>query len=291
MDRELWAIIAAHLTHLSTITRRGRFNHPTTRIVRVYLWAVLHERPIYWACDKRNWVGVKPPRELPDQSTMSRRLFRPETFAVLEMLMDLLEPIMRDALVLRLDGKPLPVSKHSQDRQAMIGRGAGGLQKGYKLHAIYAENNRPVAYRVAPMNVDERKVAAEFVREADLGEGYLIADANYESNPLYELVNENGRVLVTPRRYANAKGVGQTHKHSVYRLAMIERMKAPSPFIRSVLENRKPVETRFANLCNFGGGLTHLPPWVRGDRVPVYVTAKLVIRLARDRVREKQNAA
>lgn len=291
MDHELWSIIAAHLTYLSTITRRGRFNHPTTRIIRVYMWAVLHERPIYWACDKRNWVGVKPPRELPNQSTMSRRLCRPETIAMLDALMDLLEPVPHHALMLRLDGKPLPVSKHSQDRLATIGRGAGGLQKGYKLHAIYAENNRPIAYRVAPMNVDERVVAAEFLREVDLGEGYLIADANYETNPLYELANTYGRVLVTPRRFAKAKGLGQSRVHSVHRVAMIERMKAPSSFIRSVLNNRKPVETRFANLCNFGGGLTHLPPWVRGRRVPVYITAKIIIRLARDRAIEQNDAA
>lgn len=291
MERELWTIIAHHLTHLSTTTRRGRFVHPTSRILRVYLWAVLHERPYSWACHKANWGGVKPPRILPDQSTMSRRLCRTETSAMFQALMDLLEPVMPHALVLRLDGKPLPVSKHSRDRQATIGRGAGGLQRGYKLHAIYAENNRPIAYRVAPLNVDERVVAAEFLREVDLGEGYLLADANYETNPLYDLAHEVGRVLVTPRRFPNAKGLGQSRVHSVHRVAMIERMKAPSPFIRELLHNRDDIETRFANLTNFAGSLTHLPPWVRGRRVPVYVTAKLTIRLARDRALEQMNAA
>ena len=65
MERELWNILAAELTHLSTLIRRGRFTHPVTRIVRVYLWAVLHDRPVYWACDRRNWIGVKPPAKLP----------------------------------------------------------------------------------------------------------------------------------------------------------------------------------------------------------------------------------
>ena len=291
MERDLWNVIATHLTYLATITRRGRFQHHTARIVRVYLWAVLHDRPVYWACDKRNWLGVKPPKILPDQSTMSRRMPRAETQMMLDALMDLLEPPQREALVLRIDGKPLPVAKHSQDRQATIGRGAGGMQKGYKLHAMYAGNNRPIAYQVTPMNVDERVVAAQMMRQIEMGEGYLLADANYETNPLYDQAADVGRVLVTPRRFRHAKGLGQSRQHSEHRVAMIERMKAPSPFIRELLENRGDVETRFANLTNFAGGLTHLPPWIRGERVPTYVTAKIIIRLARDRMLEKQSAA
>ncbi len=284
MERELWNILTAQLTVMSTLVRRRRFVHPTARILRVYLWAVLHDRPVYWACDRRHWVGVKPPAALPDQSTMSRRLARPETRRALDQLMDRLEPQTQHALTLRIDGKPLAVAKHSVDRRATIGRGAGGFQKGYKLHAIYAENNRPVAYRVAPMNVDERIAAKQMIEQEQLGEGYLLADANYETNPLYDQAAGAGRVLVTPRRFRHAKGLGQSRVHSPHRVAMIQRMRAPSPFIRQLLSTRRSVETRFANLCNFGGGLTHLPPWVRGRRVEPYVTAKILIRLARDHV-------
>lgn len=291
MERELWSIIAAHLTHLSTVTRRGRFEHPTTRIVRVYLWAVLHDRPVYWACDRRNWIGVKPPRILPDQSTMSRRLHRPETEQLLEMLLDRLEPAELNALVMRLDGKPLPVAKHSRDPQATIGRGAGGMQRGYKLHAIYTSKNRPVARRVTPLNVDERVVAAELLRQTPIGEGYLLADRNYETNPLYNLAADVGRTLVTKRRFEDAKGLGQSRVHSTHRIAMIQRMKDPSPFTAELLETRRDIETRFANLTNFGGGLTHLPPWVRGRRVAPYVTAKIIIRLARDQAIAKRESA
>ncbi len=290
MERELWHILATHLTHLATCTRRGRFTHPVTRIVRVYLWAVLHDRPVYWACDRRNWVGVKPPAVLPDQSTMSRRLARHETRKVLDVLMDRLEPQTQQALTLRIDGKPLPVAKHSADRRATIGRGAGGFQKGYKYHAIYADNNRPVAYRVTPMNVDERVAAKQMIDQQPPGEGYLLADANYETNPLYDQAAEAGRVLVTPRRFRRAKGLGQSRQHSEHRVAMIQRMRSPSPFIRRLLATRRQVETRLANLCNFGGGLTHLPPWVRGRRVEPYVTAKILIRLARDHVIRQRSA-
>ena len=291
MERELWSILAAHLTDLSRCERLGRYLHSTTRIVRVYLWAALHDRPVYWACERRNWVGVKPPRVLPDQSTMSRRLTREDTQMMLVALLDRLEPATRGALVLRLDGKSLPVARHSGDRQATLGRGVGGFAKGYKLHAIYAENNRPIAYRVAPLNVDERVVAKEMLGETSIGEGYLLADANYETNPLYDQAADIGRTLVTPRRFAKAKGLGQSRRHSVHRVAMIDRRVAPSNFIRELMANRRAVETRFANLTNFGGGLTHLPPWVRGRRVGNYVTAKIAIRLARDHLRKQKPVA
>lgn len=291
MERQLWTIIAAHLSDLSRVLGKGRFVHPTTRIIRVYLWAVLHDRPVYWACDKRNWAGVKPPRQLPDQSTMSRRMQHPETLELLKRLLDLLQTVDRNALILRLDGKPLPVAKHSQDRHATIGRGAGGFQKGFKLHAIYSTNSRPVAYRVEPMNVDERVVAKEMLEQTPMGEGYLLADANYETNNLYDQAASIGRTLVTPRRFRHAKGLGQSRHHSPHRIEMIDRMKAPSPFIRDLLATRDQVETHFANLSNFGGGLTHLPPWVRGKRVYPYVTAKILIRIAKDKSKNQKLSA
>jgi hypothetical protein len=272
-----------------TRPRNAVYNDP--QIMAVYLWSVLHDRPVNWACDRRNWPMQAWRRSLPDQSTMSRRLARADTQHMLQELMDRLEPIEREALVLRLDGKPLPIAKHSEDRQATIGRGSGGFQKGYKLHAMYAGTNRPVAYRVTPMNVDERMVAKQMMHEQALGEGYLLADANYETNPLYDQAATIGRVLVTPRRFRDAQGLGDSRVHNTHRVAMIQRMKNPSPFIRNVLNTRRLVETRWANLCNFGGGLTHLPPWVRGRRVAPYIAAKILIRLARDQARAPAHAA
>jgi hypothetical protein len=290
MERELWRRIVGALKRLPpTRPRNAAYTDP--QIIAVYLWSVLHDRPVHWACDRRHWPMQAWRRTLPDQSTMSRRLARESTQVLLAMLMDRLSPIEREALVLRIDGKPLPVAKHSQDRHATIGRGAGGFQKGYKLHAIYAQSNRPVAYRVTPMNVDERVVAQQMMREHHLGEGYLLADANYETNPLYDQAALIGRVLVTPRRFRNAKGLGWARTHSEHRVAMIQRMKDPSSFMRRLLHTRRAIETKFANLTNHAGGLTHLPPWVRGRRVEPYVTAKILIRLARDLVGVEAHAA
>lgn len=290
MEREVWRRIVGALKRLPrTRPRNALYTDP--QIMAVSLWSVLHDRPVNWACDRHHWPMQAWRRSLPDQSTMSRRLARASTQLLLEMLLDRLAPVERNALVLRIDGKPLPVAKHSQDRRAAIGRGAGGFQKGYKLHAIYARSNRPIAYRVTPMNVDERVVAQQMLHEHQLGEGYLLADANYETNPLYEQAAQIGRVLVTPRRFRDAKGLGYARTHSVHRVAMIQRMKDPSPFTRLLLRTRRAIETRFANLSNFAGGLTHLPPWVRGRRVEPYVTAKILIRLARDQARAPAHAA
>lgn len=290
MERELWRRIAGALKHLPRRRPRNAV-YTDSQILAVYLWSVLHDRPVTWACDRRNWPMQSWRRSLPDQSTMSRRLHGESTQRMLCLLLDRLEPVQRHALVLRIDGKPLPVAKHSQDRGAAIGRGAGGFQKGYKLHAIYADSNRPITYRVTPMNVDERLVAQQMLQEHELGEGYLLADANYETNPLYDQAAQIGRVLVTPRRFRDAKGLGQSRVHSRHRVAMIQRLKDPSPFIRRLLHTRRAIETRYANLTNFAGGLTHLPPWVRGRRVEPYVTAKILIRLARDRMLNSQIAA
>lgn len=222
---------------------------------------------------------------------MSRRLRQPDTRRLLHRLLERLADAPSATLLRYLDGKPLPVAKHSRDRDATIGRGSGGFQKGYKLHAIYAEDNRPIAYHVVPMNVDERVVAQQMMAQTPLGEGYLLADANYETNRLYDRAAEAGRVLITPRRFRHAKGLGQSRVHSVHRVAMLHRMKSPSPFPRELLRLRKRVETRFAHLTNFAGGLTHLPPWVRGlTRVRLYVQGKIIVRLARDRVRRQSDA-
>ncbi len=291
MDMDIWRIIAQHLTRMTRLERAGRFEHPTARILRVYMWAVLNDRPVYWACHKRNWRGVKPPKNMPNQSTMSRRLARAETKEMLNTLLDNIEPVQKNALVLRIDGKALPIAKHSQDKRAKIGRGTGGFQKGYKLHAIYADKNRPVAYCVEPMNVDERVVAKRLLSQIQLGEGYLLADANYETNNLYNQAASIGRILVTPRRFSRAKGLGQSREHSPYRIQMIIRMKDPTLFLRELYQNRRQIETRFANLSNFGGGLTHLPPWVRGRRVDDYVTAKIIIRTARDKAKKQKQCA
>src|SRR5690242_21651165 len=59
-------------------------------IIMVYLWSVVNDRPVCWACDQRNWPqrlleGRR--RRLPSNATMSRRLRTVGVAALLERLL------------------------------------------------------------------------------------------------------------------------------------------------------------------------------------------------------------
>lgn len=288
-DGDLWRALSAAVDAVDRVTPRGDRIHTAGRIARVFLWAVFHERPVYWACRREHWRGVKPPRKLPSQSTMSRRLRRSDFAEFLERVGDDLAQPQRDALFLLLDGMPLTVARHSRDRDATFGRGAGGINRGYKFHAVYGRGPYPLLYRVEPLNVDERPTACVMMKqlaERAPGGGYVLADANYDDNKLFDAAGEAGRQLVAPRRCDRDCGLGH-RPHSPRRLRCIEMIQAPTDYGDHLLHLRRRIETRFGNLSGFGGGLTHLPPWVRGlTRVRLYVTAKLLIRAARDLVRK-----
>src|SRR4051812_13890706 len=97
-------------------------------IVLVFFWAVLHDRPVYWACDVRNWPAKWAMGPLPDDSTLSRRL---RTLSVLQLLQRLHEAIgsvfTLALLIKHIDSFPLPVGNYSKDREARRGRAAGAM--------------------------------------------------------------------------------------------------------------------------------------------------------------------
>ena len=61
-----------------------------------------------------------------------------------------------------LDGKPLAVSPISHDRDAAWGRGARGMQKGYKLHAVWNGGPLFTTWSLAPMNMSEARNSQDF---------------------------------------------------------------------------------------------------------------------------------
>lgn len=286
MERELWRIVSGMITRIDRSIVRNRRVHSVGRIVRVYVWAVLHDRPVYWACRRVNWSGVRPPSRLPDQSCMSRRLRLTDTREFLDQLAKHLADTDSPQLLKIVDGMPLAISRHSQDAEATFGRGAGGLNKGYKLHAIYGQSVMPLAWQVQPMNMDERHAAAELLGQLQ-DEGYLLGDRNYDANWFYDAAYQHGQQLLAARRYGSGRGLGH-HRHSPARLRGIDLLEGISDFGRSLYQRRREIETRFGNLSSFGGGLTHLPPWVRGlDRVRLYVAAKLIIRAAKHNAQKR----
>lgn len=283
MDHELWSRLSHAMFDVArAFPKSSRQTHDTHRIVRVYLWAVLRDRPVMWATCRRNRPRAMCPKQLPDQSTMSRRLGAEETSRFLEKLARRVAGVMHPALVKALDGKPLVVPKHSTDPDATSGRGIGGMAKGYKLHAIWGGGPMPPAWSVQPLNVAEITEAHWLIPQLT-SEGYLLADANYDSKALYNCAAVHGQQLIAPRRRPHTP-LGH-HKHCPHRLRAIHLLESGvSPFGRALFRRRCDIERDFGGLVSFGGGLQSLPTWVRTlRRVRLFVHAKLIINAARRR--------
>lgn len=284
MDHELWSQLSHAMFDVArAFPKLSRFTYDAHCIVRVYLWAVLHDRPIDWASRRSSWSAQTRPASIPSQSTMSRRLRHADTAAFMRKLEQRLGNGSGESLLKYIDGKPLPVARHTQDSDATSGRGVGGFAKGYKLHAIWGHGSTPLAWSVEPLNVSE-KVQAKWLIGQLGGEGYLLGDSNYDCGELYERAAQKGHQLLAPRAKSGA-GLGH-RKNSVHRIRSIHLLENPfSDFGRDLYRNRKSIERTFGGLVSFGGGLQSLPPWVRTlPRVRMFVHAKLLINASRLRL-------
>src|SRR5438552_4397067 len=210
MEHQLWKAIVAVLVTLDTRRLPADFDFSDQEIVQVFYWAVICDRPTSWACRKKHWPLHLRKRPLPSAATMSRRLRSPSIVALLDTLERRVVAPKEPGLFWMIDGKPLPIGGCSKDRQAGYGRAAGGKAKGYKLHALVGSEGAIAQWRVAPMNKDERVMAERLVKAAPPEVvGYLVADANFDSNPLHHACENRGNLqLVTPRRYGPGKGTG-----------------------------------------------------------------------------------
>jgi hypothetical protein len=240
-------------------------------VLLVYLFGVLRDRSTHWACQRRHWPIWLRRRKLPSPSTMSRRLDQPDVQSLFVELEQALRGQGTPSLCRWIDGKPLPIGGSSQDRDAGYGRAAGGMAKGYKMHAIVDDSQRFVALTVRPMNVNESKAAEELIPQLE-GGGYLVGDNAFDNNKLYEAAAARGVQLVAPQR----RGVSLGHmRHSPHRLKSLELLK--EPLGRQLLHSRRGVERVFGQLTTMPCGLSPLPNWVRGlKRVAQWVRGKTI---------------
>ena len=284
MERELWPFLYHELRETANDFRQKYVQIPAWVLVAVSLWAALHDRPVAWACNPRNWstTGLRP-WKLPSPSTMSRRAYSVGVGLLWHALQERLRRRSPEpALIAMLDGKPLPVGGYTKDPDAAYGRGAGMMAKGYKLHTVWSNGALPEQWEVTSLKVGETTVAGEMLARSRGRGGYLLADSNYDSSKLFDEAAEAGYQLVVP---IEGEGAGEGHRYqSPRRMQCVEMMRgrSKSDFGPSLYEMRTGIERKFGNATSFGGGLGPLPAWVRRlHRIRTWVWAKLLINAAR----------
>jgi IS5 family transposase len=281
MERELWPLLYRTVREVAQRFSQKYVQIPGWVLIVTMLWAALHDRPVSWACRAKNWGATRlRPVRLPSASTLSRRV----DDVALGLLWRSVEQELRElsahhpGLVAVMDGKALIISGVSKDPDAGYGFGAGTMAKGYKLHTVWSRRALPETWEITPMNTSEKVVARRLIPQLTDG-GYLLADANYDANPLFDRAQSRGYQLVTPLPRGKKPGSGH-RRQSPSRMRSIRLMQGK--FGQQLFRLRHAIERSYGNATSFGGGLAPLPAWVRGaDRVRTWVWAKLLINAAR----------
>lgn len=277
MDDELFEAVYHAVFTLSP--RRGkRVQFGDAMIVVVYLWSVIRNKPMMWACKACNSPAALRDVRLPSCSTLSRRMDSESVQQLIQALEESLKQTTQTALVgcWMIDAKPLVVSPYSKDKQAKRGWAYDGIARGYKLFAMCDLDKRFMNWQVHPMNVAEPTVAVELLAAADRP-GYVLGDSIYDSTPLHAAAAERHLQLIAPRKVPGGP-IGPRARHP-HRLHAIEMLETPvNTFGRAIYRLRSGIERNFSRLASGNIGLDHLPGWVRThDRVRRWVQGKLIL--------------
>ena len=292
MDRQHWILLRPLIrraVRLAGRSRRVAFGDEL--ILTMYLWAVAHDRPMCWACDKSHYHEPFRPRRLPSVSQFCRRV-KTELFQrQLQALHDLLSRDRRLAGINFLDGLPLPVGNFSRDPDARRGWGVGRVEKGYKLHALATQDRFVAGWSVAPLNVHEMHVAGRLIGQATPvpAGAVFLADGNYDAHDLHKHVAGHGGWL-----WARPRGMA---RHDVTlrqmgpaRRALLDVWRQTPGFARALQLKRVHIEGIFSNLTACGGGLGPLPRFVRRlERVRRWVGGKIILYHTRLTLRQAAN--
>jgi hypothetical protein len=289
MECELWPQLYRIVMRAGRRMPKVRVRYSDALILLVLLWSCLHDRPVSWGCEARNWMSTRAkPARLPSDSTVSRRLCSTRIQVLMQIIAADLRGTALPSLWKILDGKCLIIGGCSKDPDARSGFGVRGLGFGYKLHVIYGQRLMPEAWDVRPLNVNEKDVARDLLTNLE-GGGYLLADGQYDSSRLYDECLRHNHRLFTPRSSRpSPKGYGHRYisPHRIHAIEMLTR-----DFGQAMLERRKAIERYFGHATIFGGGLAPLPSWVRRQhRVRRWLWAKLLINAVRIMLRKRLTA-
>jgi hypothetical protein len=294
MDRELWTSILLAVqraaAHVGWNGGRRKPVYANWLIVAMYIWSVWHDRPLSWACRRGSYHALFRPRTLPSVSQFTRRIKSADGQRILQLVHDRFAQHGRMTEAVYIDGKPLPVSPVSKDRDARRGKISGAFARGYKLYAAVNATRRIVCWSVMGLNEDEKTVA----RHALLpnlppltADGLVLADSHYDSAPLHQQVCEPlGLQLVHPLRGQDRAGGKnrwwKLRQMPPTRRALVDLWKHHPELMRFTYKARQQIERVFGVLSCTAGGLSNLPAWVRGlSRVRRWVGGKIVLYNAR----------
>lgn len=284
MEAKLYRVVYRFVMSVAHGRRGKRQQFSDYTILLVYLWSVLHDRPVSWACDPINWPKELD-RPLPSDTTMSRRLRSLGVLQLLERVLAAAADLHPTPPVKQIDSKPLTVGAYSKDRDAKRGRlAANQMARGYRLHAL--NHGRAVRFfTLAPMNQHDSQVAPKLLQKLE-GWGYAVADNAYDSNELHTLAADQSHQLIAPpqfktRHVRDAKHNTPQRLHALDVLASpLEFAGEPGRFGVALYNQREPIESSFGELTMMG--LDHLPAWVRGPRrVARWSAGKIVLYLIR----------
>jgi len=291
MEAERYRDVCAWVDQVSPHGRQDGEQFADATVAKVYLYAVLIDRPVSFVCVRTNWDQTLLDRQvgrLPSQPTMSRRLRTVGVLAILERVLVRLGEEHGDAFVKAIDSKPLRVGNYSKDSEARRGRAAGEMARGYKLHAI-CRGNRFIRWAIAAMNTNDQTMAALLIAGLG-GYGYVVGDNGYDANPMHLLLRaQNHRLIAPPRR--SSRDVRDPRRNTPERLRTMDmvddRLYHGDSFGRSLMNQRRQIERQFGHAVMLG--MHAPPPWVRGPRrVALWVAGKLILSTLRLRQLEQQ---
>lgn len=283
MEQTQWRLITDVIRRVCrSFGTAPRCKFSDTLILKLYYWAVKHDRPAAWAADPLHFNRLFCPRRCPSVSQLNRRIASDRFAEINECVMKLLAQTDAKQSIC-LDGRALVVSPVSQDRDARRGHIPGGMGKGYKLHAAVAGDGKIAGFTVLPLNRHEMPVARELIETGDLlTTGTLVlADGNYDAHVLHKQIDRSGGRLVCRlrgrgRHPVTRKQMGQARRE------LIDLWDNHPHEMETLYRKRDQVERVFGNLVCIPGLLGPLPAFVRGlKRVTRWVTTKINLYHAR----------
>ena len=270
MEGQVWRMVESLVRGAQPPS--GRFRFSDAEILRVVLWAVLHDRPMAWACCPEHWTGTWRTARLPHASTISRRWRSP---ALQEKVGRLYQEAVRrlggGGRYVAIDGRPLVVGGCSKDPDARAGRGARGMARGYKMYAAVDTQRVILAYQIHPMSMAEQTVALSLLPQLPAEATRVVGDKIYDSIKLHRVAAASGRRLYTPLR-ENRVGRRQQPR----RLRLLRLLQ--SDVGRRLMLWRTGIERTFGNNTTVSFGFKGLPAWARrSHRVERWMWGKTLL--------------